>query len=411
MKNTNGTNQNDIQRLNRSLVLTILKRSGVCSRAEIAKLTGLQQATISNIISEFIDWGIVKEVGLLSSRKGRRSIGIQMNTDQHYVIGTRLTRDFFEVGIFDLLGQNLLSRKIKNDKASGPRFVVEKMKNEIGKLLQNTTYKDIIGIGVAVPGPFFRNEGKIVAINDFPGWDQINIVAELEGAFNIPVIIDHDANAGALAEWLVTFNKDKKETVAYIAVGQGIGAGITNDGVIFRGALGTAGEIGHTCIDINGARCECGGRGCLNHYASTTAVLHAVKKKRKQYPNTMLRDSVTFDDVLAAINKRDALALDAFHETVRYLAIGVVNMISTYAPNEIIIGDEMSLVGEELIEELKKCVSDRTLPQFFENVSIRLSSFKSDPAYTGAAALAINYALEHTEIFESASNYELGSKG
>lgn len=169
MKNTNGTNQNDIQRLNRSLVLTILKRSGVCSRAEIAKLTGLQQATISNIISEFIDWGIVKEVGLLSSRKGRRSIGIQMNTDQHYVIGTRLTRDFFEVGIFDLLGQNLLSRKIKNDKASGPRFVVEKMKNEIGKLLQNTTYKDIISSGyvLGIPIPIIYSVVLVAVFSVF----------------------------------------------------------------------------------------------------------------------------------------------------------------------------------------------------------------------------------------------------
>lgn len=396
-----GNNLNDIQDMNRSLVLRLLKKNNICSRAELAKQSGLKQATITNIINDFLEWGIVKETGLMSGEKGRRCIGVQINHKEYYVIGVRLTRNFFNVGLFDIFGQRISNKRIDNNKLSGPASVVSRMKDEIAGLLGQNKDKNIIGIGIAVPGPYFRNEGRISSVTDFPGWDDIHFKQEITEAFDIPVIIDHDANAGALAEWWIAPNEMVKGTMVYIAVGQGIGAGVIHDGKLFRGALGTAGEIGHTSINFNGPLCECGNRGCLTHYVSTTDFMRRVEEAMPKYPDTALKQGFAFKDLVAAVKQGDALAVDIFGEIMQYLSAGIINVICTYGPNEIVVGDEMSEIGQLLIDMLYQLQNGHTFQSFNRQVRIRLSSFDMDPAFVGAAALAIDYCLGNTSIFES----------
>jgi N-acetylglucosamine repressor len=395
-----GKNLRDVQEMNRSLVIRLLKKSDVCSRANLAKLSGLNQATITNIVNDFLKWGLVKETGLIDGEKGRRSIGVQINHKEYYVIGVRLLRKQFKIGLFNIFGEGSKASIIEN-KDNDPIKVIESMKNEIAKMIDDNRDKNVVGIGIAVPGPYFPHEGKIMRITDFDGWDDIKFKEEMTSNFKIPVIIDHDANAGALAEWWVAPNKLIHGTVVYLAGGEGLGAGIINDGKIFRGALGTAGEIGHMSIDINGDVCECGNRGCLVHCASVNYMMQIAKQEIKNFPGTMLTYDFDYKMLVNAIKERDDLAIYAFSKTVKNLSVGIINIMCAYGTNEIIIGNELSEIGDYLIETLYELIKGHTFKSFTEQVNIRLTSFDTDPIFIGSAALAIDYCLSEPWVFEN----------
>ena len=397
-----GKNQSNLQEMNRSLILRLLKKNNVCSRAKLAKQSGLKQATITNIINDFLNWGLVNETGIISGEKGRSSIGIQINHQNYYVIGVRLARGFFRIGLFDIFGINLNQSRFDHEKSTGPEVVVAKIKLEISRLIEKNRDKNIIGIGIAIPGPYFSHEGRIVDITDFPGWSKIQFKEEMASAFDLPVVIDHDANAGAVAEWWIAPNKQLTGTMVYLAVEDGLGAGIIHDGVLFRGAMGTAGEIGHVSINLDGPLCVCGNRGCLTNYASSKYLMERTREELPGYPDSMLREGFSYQDVVRAVKAGDPLAVAMFRETVRNLAAGMINILCAYSPNEIVIGGMISEFGEYLLKVLEEYVHGHTFPNFTEQVTINLSTLGPDPSFVGAAALAIDYCLRQASIFENA---------
>lgn len=402
-----GKNSSSIQEMNRSSVLRYLKKHDICSRAELANKLGLQQATITNIINDFLEWDLVIETGLISGNKGRRRIGLQINQKEYFVIGLRLRRSSYTVGLFDIFGENITAEKIAIDKNRGPEIAVQDLKQSIRKLLEGNKDKRIIGIGIAVPGPYFKDKGVITSITDFPGWEQVSFKDEMTKEFDIPVIIDLDSNAGALAEWWIANNEMLYGTMVYIAAGAGIGAGIMDDGKIFRGALGIAGEIGHISINFNGPICECGNRGCLTNYVSTTYMCKRVNEELINYPNSILMADCTFPQLVDAINYKDPLAMMVFNETMESLAIGIVNVIFTYGPNEIVISDELTTIGPIILDTLKKLIKERDPHNIFEAVNIKLGSFEKDTSFVGAAALAIDHCLSEPSVFDRVANHRL----
>jgi len=394
-----GKNLSDVQEMNRSLVLRLLKRQDICSRAQLARLSGLNQATITNIIKDFIKWGLVKETGLIGGERGRRSIGVQINHKEYYVIGVRLLRKEFRLGLFDIFGECII-KKVFDNGINNPNVVIEKIKTEIANMMSEND-KNVLGIGIAVPGPYFRKEGRIMTITGFDGWDDIWLKEEMTQSFDIPVIIDHDANAGALAEWWVMPNEIIQGTAIYLSVDEGVGAGIINNGRIFRGGLGTAGEVGHMTIDRNGKLCECGNRGCLVHCASVTYIMEVARREISGYPDTILKRGFDLAALNQAIREKDGLAMKAFMEMAENLAIGIINIMCAYGANEIIIDIALTEGREYLIDTLRKIIKGRTFKLFTEQVRIRLTSFDDDPIFIGSAALAIDYCLGKTSVFEN----------
>ena len=281
-----GINLEDVQDLNRALVIRLLRKLRLCSRADLAKQSGLKQSTITNIINDFIGWNLVTERGIIDGEKGRRSIGISLNADLFKVIAVRLARKYFSVGIFDLWGSGEIVLQESLEVFEGSTKAVRRIVDAVTALIASSVEDRILGIGVAIPGPFFRTEGKIALMTEFPGWERIALEDELRSAFQIPVYLEHDANAAALAEWWLGAHSRETGTMVYVAAGQGIGAGIVIDGRLFRGTLGIAGEMGHMSIEFDGPKCECGNNGCLEHYCSTIALEREVKKALVDFPES-----------------------------------------------------------------------------------------------------------------------------
>ena len=395
-----GANLENIQEMNRSLVLRLIQRLNICSRATIAKETGLKQATITNIVNDLIGWGLLKETGIIDGEKGRRSIDVTLSSEKYKVIGLRLTRNYYSTAIFDLSGDYSHIKTEPINIMDGSKSALENIERSISEIIKKSPQYKIVGLGMAIPGPFFKSEGRIGLMSEFPGWEDINLEEEIKSIFKFPVYLEHDANAGALAEWLARPHYNMPGTMIYIAAGQGIGAGIIIDGKLFRGSQGIAGEIGHTSIDYNGLQCSCGFKGCLEQYCSTISLVKDARSGLGKNPESILSIKCDLESIIKAVGENDKYAVSMFEKTAGFLAIGIVNIINTFNPDLIIIGDELSRFNSKLLEFLKEKMKKMVLAPIFNNISLELSNFKSDPALIGAGDLVIDNILHRPSIIK-----------
>ncbi len=400
---TQGINLEDVQEMNRALVIRMLRKLRLCSRADLSKATGLTQPTITNIIADFIRWGLVTEKGIIEGVKGRRSIGISLNTELYKVIGVRLARKYFSVGLFDLFGSGEIISHEPIDVSQGSTTALRRIRAAVSDLIAASQQFRILGVGVAIPGPFFRTEGRIALMTEFPGWEQVALEEELSVSPRVPVFLEHDANAGALAEWWLGPHSRETGTMVYVAAGQGVGAGIMIDGRMFRGTLGTAGEIGHMSIDMNGPRCECGNRGCLEHYCSTLAVMRETRKALAGYPASPLQHDHSFAAIVAALAAGDELARAMVKKAAWHLGFGLVNVVNTFNPDVIIIGDELASAGPALLATIVETVKSHVLPSVFASLRIELSAFETDSVVAGVSTLVVEKLLQKPSAIEELS--------
>ena len=395
-----GTNLEDVVEINRSLILRLLRQTQASTRVELARASGLRQSTLTNIIRDLMDWNLVTETGTVYGNKGRRSISLSLDDRLYRVISLRLARRFISAGLFTLDGTLKSSRYQAIEPIEGYQHALDAMKSLVTGLL-NECEGRVAGIGLATPGPLFRHQGRIALMTNFPGWDRVSIQEDLQQTFQLPVYIEHDANAAALAEWYFGPSTQRNGTMIYVAAGQGIGSGIIINGALYQGKLGTAGEIGHMSISFDGPRCECGHNGCLELYCSTTALLRMMREELLTHPESTLarRASINAKDVFAAADAGDTLAREVVRKAGCFLGFGLVNVINVYNPQHIVIGDELAQAGPALLEAVRDSVKEHTLPQIYEDVSIELSTFSLDPVLVGASALVAEELLARPSVF------------
>lgn len=391
---TRGYNQGNIQNMNRTLLLNLLRREKVCARTTLAEHSDLQQATVTHIVNDFINWNLVKEIGFLSGAKGRRSIAISLNTNDFAVAGIRIARRNFSVGLFTLQGEALLIRRFSITSGQKAREIMNMVIQEMDSLIAKFPNIKILSLGVAIPGPYNSLKGRISIMTNVEGWDKIALKDEFSEHFNIPVIIEEHANAAALAQFWYDADTQSNDVLVYIAFAQGIGAGIINKGILLKGATGAAGEIGHTTVDLHGPRCSCGNYGCLETYCSSIAFVRRVNEAFGK------KNVLTFHDVEMLVKEKNPIATELYLEMCDYLSIGVINVINSFNPQLIVIGDEMAHIAPELmLERITSNVKERIVPQTLENTKIQLSAYKQDSMVYGAAIIAINH------IFENPAHY------
>ena len=378
-----GFNQEDMQEMNRALLIRLLREEGVCARAKLAKKSNLKQATVTNIINDFISWGLVREVGYMAGKKGRRSVGISINNDDYGVIGIQLARKHFGVGIYDLSGNEVVRKFVQTETRQSPRKVMDGLMEGVQGLIDGCGERKILAIGMAVPGPYSVRRGRIELMTGYDGWSDILIGEELETRFGLPVFLENDANAGALAQYWYDSKKNQDGVLIYIADGQGVGAGIFNNGELLKGVLGMAGEIGHMSINHKGPRCSCGNYGCLESYCSSIAFTKEVNRILAPITN------YTFQEAAQMVRDQNPIVTEIYSSCCDYLASGIANIINCFNPTVIVIGDEMSHVDPDImLDRVRREVKNRVIPEIFANISISLSKVENSMIH-GAAIGAI----------------------
>lgn len=395
---THATSQASVSESNRSRIVKHLYHNGISSRAQIAKALELTPAAITKITARLIEAGMIEETGDLEGSKNRRSIGLKLNTTRFRVIGIKFARSLVQIGVFGLCGNALSIENLPTVYDNTIDDTIATIHQCVEQLLDNDP--SIVAIGMAVPGPYLRNVGRTAVVSSMQGWRRINFIDEFVTAFRVPVFIEQDARAGALAHYLFDPSVHADGNLAYYLVGEGVGLGVIDNGRLINGFLGAATEIGHISIDVNGRPCDCGNIGCLERYCSTPAIHDTLIADGTVVPGAADMTHAEAARALftkASVGDEDAASM--VREIGRYVGYGCVTIFNGYNPEHIIIGDIVAEAGPMLLDEVRATVAERAIPEINAATSITLSTLPTDAAVSGAAAVAVTQFLEHPSVF------------
>ena len=255
---------------------------------------------------------------------------------------------------------------------------------------QATANENIRAVSVVVPGTVRVEEGVVVKAPNVPCLDGFRLAAALQGEFKLPSILENDANAAAVGEMWQGAGRGKR-TIVCVTLGTGVGGGIILDGKLWRGADGSAAEIGHMGVDpFGGVACTCGSRGCLEVYASATAIVRMTREARPRYPDSVLHTSegLTSEEIYRAGLQGDELALEVFRRMGVYLGIGLANLINILNPEMIVIGGGVSAAWELLAQPARQEVLRRAFRVPALRCRIVPAECGDDAGLFGAAWLA-----------------------
>jgi predicted NBD/HSP70 family sugar kinase len=381
LKKTQAARLNTIRDINRQIVLNYIREREPISRAEIARETELQRSTISAIVEALASEGLVEEVGAGESTGGRRPTMLRLRTKEAIAIGVAITPTCTTVATSDLAGRIVEQKEfLTNPDPDQTLKEVIALVREFS--LQNKG--SIEAVGVSLPGLVDPSTGTAVYVPYFK-WRDIPIAKTISTAFGLPVIIDNDANAAALAElWFGRPEVSDARDFILVLVAEGVGTGIIFDGQVYRGQRGAAGEFGHMVIGTNGpVPCSCGNRDCWEAFASEGAAkARYLKLSNEQDTSFGLRELV--DQAL----RGEANAKAALIETAHYLGIGISNLVVGFSPEAVVVGGEIarawSLVESALSETIEHSVR-RGLP----SAKILPSTLGEKPTLRGALSLVL----------------------
>ncbi|MFV0529065.1 MAG: ROK family protein [Lachnospiraceae bacterium] len=369
-----------IRQQNESAVLGQIVQSGPISRAAIAGRMRMNKATVSEITKKFIDDQIIEELGLddRSRNRGRKAILLRLNKRAGVSLCIDLGSDYVSSCITYLDGEIIDAKKEKNLKihkgnaAATVLGIIRQYEEEQPKSLYG-----IIGVTIAVHG--IIHENKILFTPNYD-LDEIPLHEELSRQCKYPVFIENEANLTAVAE--ATFSSEYPQLVS-ISIHSGIGAGVIINGSLYTGREGKAGEIGHSILVPHGKPCSCGNHGCLECYCSETAIL----KKYMELTNTA---EATADTIKEAYEAKDAAAIECIQEMAEYLAVGINNLIVSFAPEIIFLNNPILRRIPDIVDKIRE-----NLPSSFSSsVEIRNSTLGSKAALFGAASVNIMNFLQ-----------------
>lgn len=373
---------------NDCLVLNTIRHQGPISRADIAKATNLTAPAITYITNKLLDSGIVTEHTIGQSSGGRRPILLAINPDTLNVLVIHISSNRLRGYLVD--GElNVISEKEYSVQKMAKDDILELMLSTILDLKKDAK-TDILGIGVVVHGPVQSKEGISLFAPNL-GWRNVPIKYIVEEKIGLPTFVENDVRAMAIGEFYFGSASDI-ENMVFLKVGYGIGSAIFIDGKLYRGCGDSAGEIGHTTIDVGGPLCSCGNYGCLEAVASENALVKSMIKSIKEGRSSMVQEmaggnleDITPEMIYEAAEKNDNLAGRFLRQTARYLGIGIANAINTFNPELLVIGGGIVKAKSSIEKTMLDTVKDRCLENSFNQCKIEFSQMGEIATIKGAA--------------------------
>lgn len=379
-----------MRQLNVSMVLELIRKKGPISRSEIAEISNLTPATVSNISKELLSFNFIEETSLGESTGGRPPIMLKLNSESAFVIGINLGPGNIEGIVTNIEGKIIRKTVMKLGRVDENTALI-KIKELVEEIIKDTDIplEKVIGIGMAVHGIINAKEG-ILEYAPFYNWKNLDIKNIMEKYFNIPVIIDNDVNAMALAENSFGIAKSISNFVT-LFVGNGVGAGIIIQNSIYYGTHYSAGEIGHIVVNNNGPLCTCGNFGCLESLICDTTILSKYQKlvKEGKVEEEKNINSLNVSDVYEGAKNGNIEAINLVKEAGQYLGIAIANLVNILNPKLIVISGNITVAEELIIKEIKKNVNRFALNNISENTEIKLSTLKNNGASLGAISLVL----------------------
>ncbi|NOU96373.1 ROK family protein [Paenibacillus sp. LMG 31456] len=387
MKQTGDLNL--VKKINKSIVLEHIKDNAPVSRAKIAELTGLTKATVSTLVNELIESRMVYEIGTGASSGGRKPMMLLFNQAAGYAVGVDLGVSQISAVLTDLKGEIIEEYQTAHNNESIDS-VISKLIACIRETIQRAPDSPygVVGIGIGIPG-ISDDQGNVLFAPNL-GWQDVPLQQRVEQEFEIPVVIDNEANAGAVGEKQFGSGKNVSHLI-YVSISSGIGTGVIIKEELYRGVSGFSGEMGHLSIELNGRACRCGNVGCWELYASEQAL---VDEARKQWNDP----SVDLKSLAQRASNGEQGAIELIQQTGRYLGIGLVNVINCFNPELIIIGGSIVSAKEWLLPPILSMMKQRSLPFPRAQLSIVFTELEGRSTLLGAASFAISRFFASTKV-------------
>jgi predicted NBD/HSP70 family sugar kinase len=380
----------DLRRDNRSVLLSSLffAQPSPSSRQELSAATGLSAASVSNVVRDLIDDGIVVEAGSVDSDGGRPRMLLQVNPDHGYFIGVDVGETRVRVELFDLT----LTERAKTDYPLDPRqhqvgLIVEAILTGLEVVLaaSGVSPAAILGIGVGVPGIVESGPDGLVHGQTY-GWESVPLGRLLRAGTSLPLYLDNDARTMGQAELWFGAGRGAKSAVVCL-IGSGVGASISANGATLRGRTSSASEWGHTTVMVGGRPCRCGSRGCLEAYVGAEAIL-------EQFGGALPDGQEAALAAMIELAPTSAQAAEILDSTALYLGGGIANLINLFNPERIILGGWAGLLlAGHMLPAIGAAARERSLRHLFAGTSIELGRLGPDATALGAATLPIEAFL------------------
>jgi predicted NBD/HSP70 family sugar kinase len=374
------------------------------SRAEIVQQEHLSRSTVSEVVGELLQTGLIAEVGIGKSSGGRRPIILEFRDAAAVILGVEMGATHVGVVLTDLRGRVLAwharPHRVRTDPA-GSRELIDELCDAC--LTEAADERPLVGIGLAVPSPIDPSRPDRLSEVVLPAWQGRLGLEGLGDRLGVPLLVDNDANLGALAEhwWGAGRGVDN---LAYIKVATGVGCGFVIDGEVYRGATGVAGEIGHLAIAPQGKPCICGLRGCLATLVSSQALVERTAELLVAHPESGLAgDLLTMDDIEHAALAGDELARRVVTEAAAYLGIAVAGLLNLMNPAMVVLGGDLAGLGELVLGPIRETVRRRTLVSQVTAAELLTSELGTQAIAVGAATMVLKEALADCRLLAAVS--------
>ncbi|GGJ21523.1 ROK family transcriptional regulator [Deinococcus roseus] len=373
--------QGTTRALNRRLILNEIRRQGPTSRARLAEQTGLSPAAITFVTTELLQEGLLIEKG------ERRPIPLDIHYSGHFVIGLKLMESRLEAVLTDLSTQ-ILARTSLDLPDHQPETVARYAARAREELCQQSGVdaQKLLGVGMGLPGVIDAKSGICLLSGRF-GWKDIPIARLISEHTQLPVWVDNDVNAFAVAERLFGSGKNTPNFVV-VTVGRAIGSAIVMEGKLYRGRNGGAGEFGHTLSEYRGRKCECGRLGCLEAYASEHSLLRHFQEISPRHHN------IQMEGLLKLIDRKNERILNVLEDAGSRLGRNLADMANLLNPDLIVLGGEGVRLGEAFFRPMRLAFRERAFDCVAEDLPIAIHDWGDDAWARGAAGLATEHFFD-----------------
>ncbi|MFA3835927.1 ROK family protein [Streptomyces aureus] len=388
----------DLRRNNRATVLRKLYFDGPLSRQELGPLTALSSGSISNVVSELVADGLLEEAGSVDSDGGRPRTLLRVAPHCGHLAGVDIGETRVRVELFDLT-LNELARVDAPlpDGHHDAQDVVRIVAAGLAQVLDEAKVAPdaLIGVGIGVPGIVDASDagGTVGAVvhGQAIGWDAVPLEAMLrdrgELPPELPLFVDNGAKTLGLAEMWFGAGRGARTAVVTL-IGSGVGACVIADGVPYQGSSGSAGEWGHTTLQVGGRRCRCGARGCLEAYVGAEALLERWRESGGHWTSTDEEGALA--ELLA-----DPGAGELLDETAEFLGAGIADLVNLFNPERIVVGGWAGLLlGPRLLEPVRRAAAAYALRHPYAQTTIELGRLGPDAVTVGAATLPLARFLD-----------------
>jgi predicted NBD/HSP70 family sugar kinase len=359
--------------INRSKILEIIRTTGMISRIDLARASGLSQALITGLTADLIKEGLIIEKQSGKYQGGRRPMLLALNPQGAFVVGVNLSISEISVVIVNFEGTVVASSR--NPLEPAHDSVAEITDSVVGAVQAciwkaNFAREQIAGVGIGIPGLVNPNSGNIRFLPNY-GWENVNLKDLVQAKLNHPCYVDNSSNTLALAEqW---FGEGKGvDHFLVVTIENGVGLGAVMNGRIYRGEEGVAAEFGHITIDPDGPECRCGKKGCVEAFVGNIAIMRnarsAALEGRWNCPNP---DGFTYAEVVDAAKKGADVLADLFARAGRNLGIGLSHLITLFNPRKLIITGQGVQAGELIFDSMHATL-DRYLPPRFGRRTVEI---------------------------------------